>query len=206
MREKETDCRNNRDPLPETTHRQAAIVAFRTTTPGELQEAPLSLLVTVDSVARLREDDASSRTQAQARGLPFADVVRVHQASSSVRLHVMMRKIVLAIVFLLALSPRVSWADAHSEAKTQVSFGIAVAQRGLWEEARYRFERAAAIDSQYAEAYNNLAIAYEQLGLVEKARQAYEKALALDPGDTLIRQNYELYEEIHARARSEDRR
>ena len=87
-----------------------------------------------------------------------------------------------------------------------MSFGIAVPQRGLWEEARYRFERAAAIDPQYAEAYNNLAIVYEQLGLVEKARQAYEKAITLDPGDSLIRQNYELYEEIHARARSEDRR
>ena len=119
----------------------------------------------------------------------------------------MMRRVVLAIVFfLLALSPRLSWAHARSEAKAQVSFGIAVAQRGLWEEARYRFERAVAIDARYAEAYNNLAIAYEQLGLVEKARQAYEKALALDPGDTLIRQNYELYEEIHARARSEARR
>ena len=65
-----------------------------------------------------------------------------------------------------------------------MSFGIAVAQRGLWEEARYRFERAVAIDARYAEAYNNLAIAYEQLGLVEK----------------------QLYEEIHARARSEARR
>lgn len=118
----------------------------------------------------------------------------------------MIPKLALASALLLALLPRGSWADVRSDAKTQVSFGIAVAQRGLWEEARHRFERAAAIDPHYAEAYNNLAIVYEQLGLVEKARQAYEKAIALDPGDSLIRQNYELYEEIHARARSDDRR
>lgn len=96
----------------------------------------------------------------------------------------------LAIVVVLALS-RVSSADSRSDARTQVSFGITVAQHGLWNEARYRFERAVAIDPTYAQGYSNLAIAYEQLGLPEKAREAYEKALALDPRQDLIRQNYD---------------
>ena len=116
-----------------------------------------------------------------------------------------MRTLALLIVLILTWSASTVWADTRSEAKAQVGFGIAVAQHGLWQEARYRFERAVAIDPTYAEAYNDLAIAYEQLGLVDLARQAYEKALALNPRDALIRQNYDLYKELHARDRSDHR-
>ena len=60
-------------------------------------------------------------------------------------------------------------------------FGITVAQRGLWREAIYRWERAAQIDPTYAAAQNNLAIAYEHEGDLDKARAAYEKAMELEP-------------------------
>ncbi len=100
----------------------------------------------------------------------------------------------------LVLSGSGAYADARRDAKAQVAFGIAVAQRGLWREAVYRFERAVAIDPTYAEAYNNLAVAHEQDGMIDKARQAYEKALEIEPKNTLIRQNYELFLEIHDRA------
>lgn len=103
-----------------------------------------------------------------------------------------------ALIVIVAAAP--VRADARADAKAQVSFGIAVARQGLWHEATYRFERAIAIDPTYAPAYNNLAIAYEQQGLIEKARDAYEKALALAPKDESIRQNYDLFKEIHARA------
>lgn len=117
----------------------------------------------------------------------------------------MMRTLALSIVVMLTWSADTAWADARSDAKAHVSFGIMAAQHGLWQEARYRFERAASIDQTYAEAHNDLAIAYEQLGLVDLARQAYKKALALNPRDALIRQNYDLYEELHARDRSDHR-
>ena len=52
----------------------------------------------------------------------------------------------------------------------EVEFGIAVAQRGLWREAIYRWERAVQIDATYAAAHNNLAIAYEHEGELDKAR------------------------------------
>lgn len=103
-----------------------------------------------------------------------------------------------ALTLLVATPPL--FADTRGDAKAQVTFGLKVAQQGLWREAKYRFERAVAIDPMYAAARNNLAIACEQLGHIDKAKQAYEKAVALAPKDDVIRQNYELYLEIHARA------
>ncbi len=91
-------------------------------------------------------------------------------------------------------------ADARSDAREQVEFGINVAQRGLWREAIYRWERAVEIDPKYAAAFNDLGIAYEHEGQLEKARKAYEKALALDPNNSQIRQNYDLFKEINDRA------
>ena len=96
------------------------------------------------------------------------------------------------------------YADARSDAKAQVDFGVNVAQRGLWREAIYRWERATQIDPSYAAALNNLAIAYEHEGELAKARSAYEKALELEPGNALIKQNYELFREINDRATRKD--
>jgi Tfp pilus assembly protein PilF len=90
-------------------------------------------------------------------------------------------------------------ADARTDAKSQVDFGIDVAQRGLWREAIYRWERAVQIDPGYAAAYNDLAVAYEHEGQLDKARKAYEKALEIEPSNAQIRQNYELFKEINDR-------
>ena len=95
-----------------------------------------------------------------------------------------------------------SFADARKDARAQVEFGINVAQRGLWREAIYRWEKAAEIDPTYAAAFNDLAIAYEHEGQLEKARKAYEKALELDPNNAQVRQNYELFKEINDRTGS----
>lgn len=100
---------------------------------------------------------------------------------------------------LLAVSVGPLMADARADARKQVEFGIAVAQRGLWREAIYRWERATEIDPTYAAAFNNLAIAYEQEGDLVKARSAYERALALEPNNALIKQNFELFREINDR-------
>ena len=102
------------------------------------------------------------------------------------------------LVGVLGVSP--AFADARSDAKAQVEFGISVAQKGLWREAIYRWERAVQIDPTYAAAFNDLAIAYEHEGQLEKARKAYEKAIALDPNNSQISQNFELFKEINDRA------
>lgn len=116
------------------------------------------------------------------------------------------RYFTVALTFVVVLSATMSYADRRGDAKAQVEFGILAAQRGLWREARYRFERAIAIDPTYAFAYNNLAVACEQEGQIEQARDAYKKALALAPKENLIRQNHDLFQEIHGRETPPPRR
>lgn len=110
----------------------------------------------------------------------------------------------IATLLLAGAAASPAFADARSDAKKQVEFGIDVAQRGLWREAIYRWERATQIDPTYAAALNNLAIAYEHEGELDKARGAYEKAIELEPNNTFIKQNYELFKEINDRTTRQD--
>ena len=110
-----------------------------------------------------------------------------------------MPKRLLSVVVLVTALSGVAYADARSDAKAQVEFGIAVAQRGLWKEAIYRWERATQIDPTYAAGFNNLAVAYEHEGMLDKAAEAYERALKIEPNNVLVRQNFELFKEIHDR-------
>lgn len=104
------------------------------------------------------------------------------------------------LVPLLALALVASPGDearALPKAKSgdEMGFGISVAKRGLWSEARFRFEKAVALDPENAHALNNLAVALEQQGLFDKAREAYEKALKLKPDSVYIQQNFDLFRE-----------
>src|SRR5687768_14422823 len=92
-------------------------------------------------------------------------------------------------------------ADERKDAKAQVEFGIKAAQNELWKEATYRWEKATQLDPSYAEAWNNLAIGYEYQGRFDDAEAAYQKALTLDSKSVLIRQNYDLFKEIHDRTK-----
>ena len=98
------------------------------------------------------------------------------------------------LAFALVASPG-DEARALPKAKggDEMGFGISVAKRGLWSEARFRFEKAVALDPENAHALNNLAVALEQQGLFDKAREAYEKALKLEPGNMYVQQNYDLF-------------
>ena len=114
------------------------------------------------------------------------------------------RLVVLTLLSALTAAP--AYADARGDARKQVEFGISVAQRGLWREAIYRWQRATEIDPSYAQAFNNLAIAHEQEGDLDKARAAYEKAVKLEPNNPLIRQNFDLFKEINDRTGRTDGR
>src|SRR5690606_3171967 len=70
------------------------------------------------------------------------------------------RYLALAVVLILAFAGPAS--AQRGEAKKQVEFGVQVAERGLWREAIFRWERATQLDPTYAAAFNNLAVAYEQ--------------------------------------------
>jgi Flp pilus assembly protein TadD len=104
----------------------------------------------------------------------------------------------LGVIVLILTGP--AYADVRSDARAQVEFGIQVAQRGLWREAIYRWERASTIDPTYAAAFNNLAVAYEREGMLNKARDAYARAVELEPKNEMVRQNFELFKELNDRA------
>src|SRR6266571_3893755 len=112
----------------------------------------------------------------------------------------MKMRVATLLVLVVAASAAPAFADARSDARSQVEFGISVAERGLWREAIYRWEKAIELDPTSAAAYTVLAIAYEHEGQLEKARKAYEKALELDPNNTQIHQNYDLFKEINDRS------
>jgi Flp pilus assembly protein TadD len=101
--------------------------------------------------------------------------------------------LVLPVVALLLTAPAPR--DLAATAEQELAFGIDVARRGLWSEARFRFERAVALDPDNAEALNDLGVALEQQGEFAKAREAFEKALKLKPGNLYIQQNYDLFRE-----------
>src|SRR5437016_4802147 len=145
------------------------------------------------------------RTSDSRKGGLFAITAVAHALLQRVRKDIVAGdpRMRLRVAFFIACAVVVSgsrpYADARSDAKTQVEFGINVAQRGLWREAIYRWEKAVELDPSYAAAYNDLAVAYEHEGQLDKARKAYEKALELEPNNTEIRQNFELFKEINDR-------
>jgi Flp pilus assembly protein TadD len=104
---------------------------------------------------------------------------------------------VVAVLVLASTAPLL--ADRRSESKAQVQFGIELAQKGLWKEAEFRWEKAVELDPTYPSAWNNLGVAYEQAGNFPEALKAYEKARALDPKNAYILQNYDLFREIYDR-------
>lgn len=105
--------------------------------------------------------------------------------------------VVLVALVLASTAPLL--ADRRSESKEQVQFGIELAQKNLWKEAEFRWEKAVELDPTYPSAWNNLAIAYEQAGKFDEALKAYEKARELDPKNNYILQNYDLFREIYDR-------
>jgi Flp pilus assembly protein TadD len=97
-----------------------------------------------------------------------------------------------AVVTLLAVQQA---AVPPAKSDDEVQFGVEAARRGLWTEARFRFERAVALTPENPKALNDLAIALEQQGEFQKAREAYDKALKLRPKDDQIQQNFDLFRE-----------
>jgi Flp pilus assembly protein TadD len=106
-----------------------------------------------------------------------------------------MRLIVALLALLVVSQDAAADAALASSAEDEIRFGVEVARKGLWNEARFRFERAVALEPDNAAALNNLGIALEQQGAFETAREAFEKALQLKPGSLYIQQNYDLFRE-----------
>lgn len=72
----------------------------------------------------------------------------------------------------------------------QMKFGIQSAQKDLWDEAIFRWEKSIRSGYNSAAAHNNLGVAYEKKGMMDEAEKEYKIALKLDPGNEHIQSNY----------------
>jgi len=75
----------------------------------------------------------------------------------------------------------------------QMQFGIKAAQKELWNEAIFRWEKVLETKPESGAAYNNLAVAYEKKGAWDKAEKAYETAMKFAPKNRYIQANYEKF-------------
>jgi len=101
------------------------------------------------------------------------------------------------IAFLIVLLSLITIHCSRPLLNKELNFGILAAQRDLWEEAFFRWQKAALADPDSAAAHNNLAVAYERKGLWEEAKKEYELALKLSPKNSYIKANYENFKKIY---------
>lgn len=85
----------------------------------------------------------------------------------------------------------------ESAGEAQLTFGVRMAQQGLWNEALFRFHQAEKADPANARIRNNLAVAYEATGDFEKALAYYKQALEATPNDRTMRGNYARFVEFY---------
>jgi len=93
----------------------------------------------------------------------------------------------LAFLFL----PLVFSSCSTNLQSNQIQFGITAAQRGLWDEAIFRWKKAVQSYPDSAAAHNNLAVAYEIKRNWDEAKKEYETALKLSPNNSHIKTNFE---------------
>ncbi len=110
------------------------------------------------------------------------------------------------VLFSLLCAPAFADSNPSKKSKQEVEFGIKVAQKGLWREAIYRWQKAVELSPENASARNNLAVAYEQEGDFELAEQEYKRALDIDSENVYIRQNYELFREAYEKRKRKQRK
>ncbi|HYO16188.1 MAG TPA: tetratricopeptide repeat protein [Thermoanaerobaculia bacterium] len=82
-------------------------------------------------------------------------------------------------------------------AAAQLSFGVNMAQRGLWDEALFRFLQAERLAPDNPRIQNNIGVAYEAAGEFDRALEHYQKALRLAPNDREMRANYARFVEFY---------
>ena len=110
------------------------------------------------------------------------------------------------VLFSLLCATAFADSNQNKKSKQEVEFGIKVAQKGLWREAIYRWQKAVELNPDNASARNNLAVAYEQEGDFELAEQEYKRALDTDAENVYIRQNYELFREAYEKRKRKQRK
>ncbi|MCL4838365.1 MAG: tetratricopeptide repeat protein [Thermoanaerobaculia bacterium] len=106
-------------------------------------------------------------------------------------------RLTLLLLALAMVSAGCGSARTARQASSQSQFGIEMARRGLWSEALFRFQAAAAERPGDARLLNNKAVALEALGRFDEAMEAYREALRLAPGNRQVRQNHTRFTEFY---------
>jgi tetratricopeptide (TPR) repeat protein len=93
---------------------------------------------------------------------------------------------------------------ASAGAPDQLKFGLWAAERNLWDEAIFRWQKVLAAEPSSVAAYNNLGVAYEKKARWDKARAAYEAALKIDPKNTYVKTNFDRFKEQQEALKKEE--
>jgi tetratricopeptide (TPR) repeat protein len=107
-------------------------------------------------------------------------------------------RLLLAILLGAVLgAPAFLFAQRPPNAKQQIDFGVEMAQRGLWNEALFRFHQAERLSPEQVSVLNNIAVAYEALGQFDEALRSYQRALRVDPNSRELKRNYARFAEFY---------
>jgi Tfp pilus assembly protein PilF len=106
------------------------------------------------------------------------------------KVNTMYKKFTFYLLALLFIALVFSSCSANLQSK-QIQFGITAAQRGLWDEAIFRWKKAVQSNPDSSAAHNNLAVAYEIKRNWDEAKKEYETALKLSPNNSHIKANFE---------------
>jgi tetratricopeptide (TPR) repeat protein len=101
------------------------------------------------------------------------------------------------IALLVGLQTVSAATDGLPSLDKEIEFGVKMAQRGLWNEALFRFKRAAELRPGDSKVLNNLAVAYEAVGQYENALLAYQEALRADSANRELKRNYSRFVEFY---------
>lgn len=107
------------------------------------------------------------------------------------------RALVLFSFALAGLAVGCTAAKPPIDPRSQLRFGVEMAQRGLWNEALFRFQVARDRAPDDPRANNNLAVALEAVGRFDEALAAYREAIRLDPANRQLKQNYSRFVEFY---------
>lgn len=113
------------------------------------------------------------------------------------RLKVARSAVTISVLLSSLLGASGARAKSTQDGKSQLAFGVDMAKRGLWSEARFRFEQARLLEPASVSILNNLAICYEAGGRFEDALATYREALRLAPGNKVVKQNYSRFAEFY---------
>jgi Flp pilus assembly protein TadD len=80
--------------------------------------------------------------------------------------------------------------NRYPSSADELKFALFAVDKGMWSEAKFRFENLVKANPNNALAHNNLAVSLEALGLFQEAEAEYIRALNLDPNNDYIKENY----------------